>query len=432
MIDAALKAGADAADAIVIRSDSTFVGVADRKLEEAEHAVELDLGLRVLIGQRQACVASSDPSGDVIADMAARAVAIAGEALEDPHIGLADKTSADALDLELEDREAAPGPDTLEAMALEAEAAALAVTAVEQVEQAGASATRTSLALAASNGFNGTYGRTTRTISAAAIAGSGLDRERDWSVEVRRHLGDLPSPSEIGARAGERAAERLGPRKPPSGSFPVLYDQRVAPGLIGHLISAINGTGIARGASWLMDAMETEVLPEGIDLIEDPLLLRGPSSRPFDAEGFAARRQILVAGGVLQTWVLDLATGRKLGLASTGNARRGTGGAPTPGVTNVRMTEGERRRDDLIRDMGTGLIVTSMIGASINATTGAYSRGASGFWVEGGEIAYPVNEVTVAGSLPEVMKTMIPANDADPHRAISAPSLLVEGLTVGA
>ncbi|MEM7669537.1 MAG: TldD/PmbA family protein [Pseudomonadota bacterium] len=432
MIDAALNAGADAADAIVIRSDSTFVGVADGKLEEAEHAEELDIGLRVLIGQRQACVSSSNPSDAVIADMAARAVAIAGEAPEDPHIGLADAVTAVPLDLDLADGHDEPDPGALEAMAREAEDAALAIPGVGQVEQAGAVIGRTAIALAASNGFSGGYSRTMRSVSASAIAGSGLERERDWSAESRRHLADLPPAAEIGALAGRRAAERLGPRKPPSGSYPVLYDQRVAPGLIGHLLGAINGTAIARGASWLMDAMDTPVLPAGIDLIEDPLLRRGPASRPFDAEGFAARRQPLVADGVLQSWVLDLATGRKLGLASTGNARRGTGGAPTPGLTNVRMTDGAQSRADLIRDMGTGLIVTSMIGASINATTGAYSRGASGFWVEGGEIAFPVNEVTVAGSLPEVMKTLIPANDADPHRSVSAPSLLVEGLTVGA
>jgi PmbA protein len=178
--------------------------------------------------------------------------------------------------------------------------------------------------------------------------------------------------------------------------------------------------------------METQILPDGFDLIEDPLIPRGAASRPFDGEGFAGRRKLLIAGGMLRSWVLDLATARQLGLKSTGNARRGVGAPPSPGTSNIRVTEGAQSRDELIAAMGTGLLVTSMIGASVNATTGAYSRGASGFWIEGGEIAYPVNEVTVAGSLPEMVRTLVPANDADPHKVHSVPSMLVEGLTVGA
>ncbi|MEM8842861.1 MAG: TldD/PmbA family protein [Pseudomonadota bacterium] len=432
LIEAAKRAGAESADALVVSSDSTFVGIAESKLEEAEHAESRDFGLRVLIGPRQACVSSSNASGDAVREMAERAVAIAREAPEDPYCGLADTVSAQNPNLDLVDSEADPAPQTLEDMAREAEAAALAVTGVEQVEQASASTGRLDIAIAATNGFVGGYGRTSRSVSVSAIAGTGLERERDWSSEARRHRADLPEPAVTGRLAGERAVERLHPRKPPSGAYPVLYDARVAPGLVGHLLSAINGTAISRGASWLLEALETQVLPLGMDIVEKPLLPRGPASRPFDAEGMASAKRALVDDGVLTSWVLDLATARKLGLSSTGNARRGTSAPPSPGTSNVRLTEGSRSRADLIREMKTGLIVTSMIGSSINATTGAYSRGASGFWVEGGAIAYPVNEVTVAGSLPEMMRTLVPANDADPHRAISTPSLLVEGLTVGA
>ncbi|MEM7176066.1 MAG: TldD/PmbA family protein [Pseudomonadota bacterium] len=432
LIEAAKRAGAESADALVVSSDSTFVGIAESKLEEAEHAESRDFGLRVLIGPRQACVSSSNASGDAVREMAERAVAIAREAPEDPYCGLADTVSAQNPNLDLVDSEADPAPQTLEDMAREAEAAALAVTGVEQVEQASASTGRLDIAIAATNGFVGGYGRTNRSVSVSAIAGTGLERERDWSSEARRHRADLPEPAVTGRLAGERAVERLHPRKPPSGAYPVLYDARVAPGLVGHLLSAINGTAISRGASWLLEALETQVLPLGMDIVENPLLPRGPASRPFDAEGMASAKRALVDDGVLTSWVLDLATARKLGLSSTGNARRGTSAPPSPGTSNVRLTEGSRSRADLIREMKTGLIVTSMIGSSINATTGAYSRGASGFWVEGGAIAYPVNEVTVAGSLPEMMRTLVPANDADPHRAISTPSLLVEGLTVGA
>ncbi|HSF95908.1 MAG TPA: TldD/PmbA family protein [Thermohalobaculum sp.] len=436
LLDAARKAGAEAADVVVVAGTSNSVGVRGGKLEEAERSEGRDLGLRVLMGKRQACVSASDTSPGTLAEMAERAVAMAREAPEDPWCGLAEASETcaapDVGALELDDPAAAPDPAALEQAALAAEAAALAVNGVTQAEQAGASWGRTSITLAATNGFSGTYARSHSGLFVSVIAGEELGRERDHASESRTYRADLPSPDEIGALAGQRAVERLGPRKPPSGRFPVLYDERVAGSLIGHVLRAINGSAIARGASWLRGAMETGILPEGFDVTEDPLIRRGPSSRPFDAEGIAAVRRDLVSGGVLRSWVLDLATARQLGLKTTGNARRGTGAPPSPGTSNIRVTEGAHSRDDLVREMGTGLLVTSMIGASINPTTGAYSRGASGFWVEGGEIAYPVNEVTIAGSLPEMLKTLIPADDADPHRGISVPSLLVEGLTVGA
>ncbi|MEL6476233.1 MAG: TldD/PmbA family protein [Pseudomonadota bacterium] len=434
LIAAALSCGADAADAIVVSTASTNITIADSSLEEAERAESTDFGLRVLVGQRQACVSSSNPDPAVIAEMATRAIAIAREAPEDPHCGLlpAEEVTAVQRNLDLLDPAPEPSPDTLEDMAREAEAAALAVSGVTQVESASAAAGQSTISLAATNGFAGSYTRSMTSVSASAIAGEGLGRERDWCAETRRHRADLPSPTEIGRLAGERAVERLSPRKPPSGAFPVLYDVRIAPGLVRHLLGAINGSAVARGASWLRDAMGEQVLPKGVSLIDDPLILRGLSSAPFDAEGIAGRARPLVEEGVLQSWVLDAATARKLGMQSTGHARRGTSSPPSPGVTNVRMEAPGRPRAELIAEMGTGLIVTGMIGSSINPTTGAYSRGASGLWVEDGEIAYPVNEVTVAGSLPEMMKTLIAADDAEAYRAISAPSLLVEGLTIGA
>jgi PmbA protein len=436
LLVAARRAGAEAADALVVSAISNAVGVRGGKLEEAERAEGLDLGLRVLIGRRQACVSSSDARPETLAEMAERAVAMAREAPEDRWCGLADPSDlgpvSETADLDLTDPAAPPEPAALEQVALAAEAAALGISGVAQVDQASASWGRDRITLAATNGFAGSYDRTRSGIWVSAIAGEGLRREGDHAGEQRTYRADLPGPAEIGGKAGRRAVERLGPRKPRAGRFPVLFDERVASSLIGHILGAINGSAIARGASWLRDAMETRILPEGFDLIEDPLIPRGAASRPFDGEGLAGRRKLLIEGGVLRSWVLDLATARQLGLKSTGNARRGVAAPPSPGTSNIRVTEGARSRDDLIAAMGTGLLVTSMIGSSVNATTGAYSRGASGFWVEGGAIAYPVNEVTVAGSLPEMVRTLVPANDADPHKAHSVPSLLVEGLTVGA
>jgi len=436
LLAAARAAGADAADTIVAASSQLLVGVAKGALEEAERSESRHAGLRVLIGRRQASVASSDLGAEALAEMAQRAVAIAREAPEDQWCGLAgpDQTGGhgDPAGLELADPSEPPTPDGLEALALEAERAALAVAGVSMIETAHATHDTARITLAATNGFRGSYARTTTGIGVSAIAGEGLGRESDYASERRCHRADLPGPAEIGARAGRRAAERLGPRKPPGGAVPVIFDERVAGGFIGHLVSAVNGTAVTRGASWLMEAMESDVLPAGLNLVEDPLVVRGMASRPFDAEGIAAGANPIVSNGRLTRWVLDLASARQLGLESTGNARRGLSGPPAPGVTNIRLSQGPASRADLLRDIGTGLLVTSLIGASINPTTGAYSRGASGFWVEGGEIAYPVNEITIAGSLPWMMRTIVPANDADPNHAWVVPSLMVEGLTVGA
>jgi PmbA protein len=254
--------------------------------------------------------------------------------------------------------------------------------------------------------------------------------ERDWYGESRTYGSDLPSPEEVGRRAGERTVARAGARKPPTGAFPVLYDERVASSLVGHVLAATNGTAIVRGASWLRDALGEQVLPAGLSIEEDPLRPRVAGSRPFDGEGLPVSRRLIVDDGTLVAWTLDLATARKLGVRSTGSASRGPSSPPSPSNTNIALTQGTRTREDLIRDMGRGLLVTSLIGSSVNPNTGDYSRGASGFWVENGEIAYPVNECTIAGNLRDMLRTLIPANDARTWTSRVVPSLLVEGLTL--
>jgi PmbA protein len=434
LLDAARRAGAGAADAIAVRDASVSIDVRGGRLEEAQRAEGVEIGLRVLIGGRQACVSASDTSDRTIAEMAERAVAMARLAPEDPFAGLADPAQLtadrDAGPLDLIDPSPEPDPTWLQDQARAAEAAALAVPGVTQCEGAGAGWGRRDVALAATNGFAGAYGRTSVSLSVSAITGTGTGMERDWAGEGRTHRADLPAPDGIGRLAGERAVARAGARKPPTGTFPVLYDERVAGQLVGHLLSAINGQSLARGASWLRDGLGEAVLPAGMTLTEDPRRPRQSGSRPFDAEGLACAARDIVADGVLMAYTLDLASARKLGLAPTGHAQRGTGGPPSPGNGNIALTQGTASRDDLIRDMGTGLLVTSMIGASINATTGDYSRGASGFWVENGQIAYPVNECTVAGNLRAMLRTLVPANDARTHLSRVVPSLLVEGLTV--
>ena len=434
LLAAAREAGATEADAVAVAGQSLSVEVRGGALEHAERADGVEIGLRVILGGRQACVSASERSDRTIREMAERAVAMAREAPVDDNVGLAEPAQLtrdpDGGALQLDDGAPPPEPQALLDLALRAEAAALAVDGVSMAEQASASVMHRRIWLAGTNGFSAGYGRSSHGISAVAITGEGLGMERDWASEARVWAADLPPPEEIGRRAGERTVARRGARKPPTGAFPILYDERVAATLITHLLSAVNGSAVARGSSWLRNDLGQPVLPQGFDLTEDPRLPRYPASRPFDGEGLATAPRLIVADGVLQGWTLDLATARKLGMASTANAVRGTSSPPSPGISNVALTAGAARRDDLIRGMGRGLVVTSMLGASINATTGDYSRGAAGFWVENGEIAYPVNECTIAGNLREMLMRITAANDLPEWRSLRVPSLLVEGMTV--
>lgn len=434
LLRAAKEAGADAADAIAIEGKSQIIDVRAGNLEQAERAEGTDIGLRVILGTRQACVSASDTKPETINTLAERAVAMAREAPEDSSVGLADPSdlavAPDIDSLELADPAAPPSSETLQTRALEAEAAALAVDGVSQVSGASATWSDRSLHIAASNGFSGGYRRTSSGISCVAIAGSGTSMQRDYDGDSRTFASDLRSARDIGETAGERTVAMLDARKPPTGAFPVLYDERISAGLIGHLLSAANGAAVTRGASWLLDKLDTQVLPTGLSVIENPHRARVGGSRAFDAEGLPTSKRALVENGYLKGWILDLANARKLKMTSSGNARRGPSAPPSPGVSNIELTAGHQNRDDLLAEMGTGLLVTSLIGATINPNTGDYSRGASGFWVENGELAYPVNECTIAGSLPEMLRNLTPANDARPWLSRVVPSLLVQGMTI--
>jgi len=434
LLEAAIRAGAEAADALAVDGTSLGIAVRGGQLEQAERSEGVEIGLRVLMGTRQACVSASDTRPETLREMAERAVTMARLAPADPTVGLADPAQLslvrDGAALDMSDPGADPDPASLEDAARRAEAAALAVAGVSQVQSANAGFSRRRIHIAASNGFSGGYERSDHGLGCVAITGEGLGMERDYFGDGRNHAADLMSPEEIGRLAGERTVARKGARKPPSGAYPVIYDERISSGLIGHLLAATNGSAIVRGASWARDLLGDQVLPRGLSIVEDPNRPRTSGSRPFDAEGLPTRRRAIVEDGVLTGWTLDLSTGRKLGLPSTANASRGTSAPPAPSAGNVALTQGDIDLATLVREMGTGLLITSMIGSSINATTGDYSRGASGFWVENGEITYPVNECTVAGNLRDMLRTIRPANDARAHLSRVVPSLLVEGLTL--
>ena len=434
LLEHAKSAGADAADVLAVRGSSMSVDVRNGALEQAERSESTDIGLRVFIGQRVANVSSSDVRAQSFEIMAERAVAMAKEAPEDPYVGLASSgqlaTNTNADPLELFDPTPEPSPALLETDARDAEAAALAVEGITQVSGSSANYGTQDVFLAASNGFAGGYRRSSRSISCVAIAGTGTEMERDYDGDQRIFQSDLRTAQDIGESAARRTLERVSPKKPKTGAYPVLFDERISSSVIGHLLTAINGTSIARRSSWALDLLGKEVMPADLSLIEDPIRLRVSGSRPFDAEGLPTQTRSIVKDGVLTGWTLDLASARKLGLPPTANAARSTAGGPGPTVWNVGLTQGDMSKEDLIAQMGTGLVVTSMIGSTINPNTGDYSRGAAGFWVENGQMAYPVSGVTIAGNLRDMLKRMTPANDVRPWLSRVVPSLLVEGLTL--
>ncbi|SDX48337.1 TldD/PmbA family protein [Litoreibacter albidus] len=434
MLLAARKAGAESADAMAVDGTSVSIDVLGGKLEHAERSEGVDIGLRVMIGQKQAVVSSSLFDDATLDTMAERAVAMATEAPEDPYIGLADTSqlaaSWDVDALELFDPTPEPKASELEDDAKRAEAAALSFDGISQVQSASAGYGQRRIHLATSNGFSGGYQRSSRSLSCVAISGEGADMERDYCGEGRIFQNELPSPEDIGRIAAERTVARTGARRPKTGSYPVIFDERISSSLIGHLLAASNGAMIARGSSWLMGKLGEQILPAGLSVTENPHRPRVSGSKPFDGEGLATQPRDIVQDGVLQGWTLDLATARKLGMSSTASAARGTSGPPSPTVSNIALTQGDQSLAELMADMGTGLWITSMIGSTINPNTGDYSRGASGIWVENGEPQYAINECTVAGNLLDMLQRIRPANDAKPHLSRVVPSLLVEGLTL--
>jgi PmbA protein len=431
LVSAARKAGADAADAVAVRSMSLSVEIRDGAVDESERAEGDDIGLRVLVGRRQAVVSTNDTAGTDVATLAERAVAMARAAPEDPFAGLADtdRLAQGIAQLDLVDPEL-PTVAHLEDLARRAEAAAMATPGVSKSGGASASAGIGGMVLVTSHGFRGAYLSSHHGVSMTAIAGDGTAMERDYDYASALHAADLDAPEDVGRKAGERAVERLNPRKAATQKVPVVFDPRVAGSLVRHLTSAINGSAIARKTSFLLDKLGERMFAPGIRIVDDPLRPRGLNSRPFDAEGVAGERRALVDDGVLATWLLDSATGRELGFATTGHAQRGVSSTPSPGATNVHLEAGNVTPEQLIADIAQGFYVSDLIGMGVNIVTGDYSRGAAGFWIENGKRTYPVSEVTIAGHLNEILSSLTPANDLLFRYGVNAPTVRVEGLTV--
>ena len=430
LIATARAAGADAADAVMVTGTALSVQRRLGRTEHLERSEGQDLGLRVFVGQRSAIVSSTavDPAG--FRALAERAVAMARVVPEDPYAGLAEAAAlADAAPLDLCDA-AEPDAAALIARAAAAEDAARAVPGVTNSEGAEAGFGRTEMALVTSAGFAAALVRTSHSVSATALAGSGTGMQRDYDYHSAVHLADLEDPVAIGRSAGERAVTRLNPSRPRTARLPVVFDPRVAGSLLGHLAGAINGAAVARGTTFLKDRLGARIFPAGIEIVDDPLRRRGLRSRPFDAEGVPTAPRHLIEDGVLTTWLLDTRSARQLGLASTGHAGRGTGGPPSPAPSNLFMRPGALSPAALMADIREGVYVTELMGMGVNGITGDYSRGAAGFMIRDGAIAEPVAEITIAGTLPEMFAHLIPADDLRLRRGTDAPTIRVEGMTM--
>jgi PmbA protein len=431
LVTSARRTGADAADAVAVRSVSLSVDVRDGNVEESQRSESDDVGLRVFVGRRQAIVSTNDMAAEGIAQLAERAVAMARAAPEDRFAGLADReqVARDYPDLDLLDPDL-PSVAHLERLARDAETAARDVKGVTKSDGASASAGIGGMVLVTSHGFHGAYLGSRHSLSATAIAGTGTEMQRDYEVSSVLHASDLDSPQKVGRAAGERTVRRLHPRKTETQKVPVVFEPRVSNSLLNHLASAINGSAIARKTSFLKDKRGQALFAPGIRIVDDPLRKRGLRSRPFDGEGVAVRPLTVVDNGVLETWLLDCATARELDLTTTGHAQRGVSSAPSPGPTNLYLEAGKIGPEQLIADVASGFFVTELIGMGVNQVTGDYSRGASGFWIENGELTYPVSEVTIAGHLFDMFRALGAANDLSFRYGTNAPTVRLEGLTI--
>ena len=430
LVDAAKAAGADAADAVAVRQAAMSVHVRAGTTDEVTSADSRDLGLRVFVGKRTAVVSTSEDDVSRFPDIAERAVAMARAAPEDPYATLAapESFARDWTDLDLHDP-SRPSAEDLEQRAQAADATLRAREGITNSE-AGASLSLNAFALATSAGFADGFAGSRHGIFATAIAGEDTAMERDYDVSSARHLGDVDTAESVAGRAADRALARLDARKAETMKGTVVFDPRVSGGLVASLAGAINGAAIARGTSFLKDDMGEQIFPSGVTITDDPLRPRGLASRPFDADGLATRALTVVEDGVLKSWFLDLSTALETGGESTASAARSPSGGPSPTNTNLTLLPGSVSREQLLRDVGTGFYVTELIGRGASIVTGDYSRGATGFWIENGEIAYPVSEVTVAGNLKDMFRELVAANDLEYRYATNAPTVAIGGMTI--
>ncbi len=436
LLGLAKKNGACGADAVFFETTSLSLS---RRLgfpEGIERSENSAVGLRVFARQTsgeigQANVSATDISTNSLQELAERAVNMAKLAPPDNDSVLAssDLFPTSIPNLDLIDTEE-PKPEWLLEQCAIAEDTARNINGITNSEGADASYSRSKIYLATSNNFLQSYDSSHFSISVSVLAGSGTSMERDYDFTSARHRAGLKSAEAIGKEAARRALSRINPRKVTSCRVPVIFDPRVSKSLLSILTSSISGNSVARKASFLKDSLNCQIFAKNISIIDDPHIERGIASKPFDMEGVANKKTALVENGVLQTWLLDIRTANKLKLKTTGHASRGISSPPSPSSTNVYMQAGDITPKQLIADVKNGLYLTETFGMGINTVTGDYSQGAAGFWIENGEIAYPVSEITIASNLRDMFANLIPANDLSFRYSHNAPTVLVENMTV--
>ena len=430
-LSAAKQAGADGADVSFIKGGGLDVQVRLGKVESAERAEDYQMGMRVFVGQKSATISSGQLDDENITELAERAVAMAKHAPEDPYARLAtaEEQAKSFPEIELFD-DTSYSTEKLTEIALTCEEAALSQAGISNSDGASASSGSSEVLIGTSTGFNASYKRSSFGFSAVVLAEQDGQMERDYDYSSAVFAEDLDDPETVGRSAATRTLARLGGRKPQTGTFPVIYDKRVSRSLAGHVASAINGAAIARGTSFLKEKMGQQIANSSVRLLDNPLLPRGMGSRLFDGETLPVQKRYLVKDGCLQGWLLDLATAAQLGLSPTGNASRSLSGPPSPSVSNFIMEEGKTTLDDMIADIDQGFYITELMGSSVSLTTGDYSRGASGFWIENGRITWPATEATIAGNLKDIFTDMMPADDLELTQSIAAPSVFVKQMMV--
>ena len=423
--------GAEQAEALGAHGRSLSIGVRGGELEDIDNSEGKDIGLRVFIGQKQACVSSSDMSGTSLDKLAERAVSMAKLAPDDPYCGLADhdKLATQTADLDIYDDTELSAADLLE-RARRLDGSVSGHKNIMQAEGASANMTKGASFFLTSHGFARGWRSSQHGLSVAAFASNGTSMERDYEYKSTRWFCELPEPETIGEKAAARAVARLGSVKMQSATAPIMFERRIAGTLLSSFLSAISGPAIARGVSFLKDSMGAHIFSEKINIIDDPFLKRKTGSRPWDGEGVAGARLYLVKDGVLQSWMLNCATARKLGLETTGHAHRGMSSPPGVACSNSWIEAGEHTPENMMQDMGEGLLVTEMFGPSLNPNTGDYSVGVAGFAIKNGTRHQPVSEITIAGNILDMFKTMHVANDLIRDEPISTPSILVDKMVI--
>jgi PmbA protein len=435
LVDRAHRAGASAADVLAREAEEFSAVVRLGKIESLKEAASKTLGLRVFLGTRSASSYSSDFSPASLERLMRRTLAMAEATSEDPASGLAERARLGRYEGDLalyEDDVRELSTDQRIAWARRAEQAALSADPrIANSEGAWFEASLASKAYASSLGFSGSYRASYCAVAVAPIAQNGGGMQRDYWYTVGRGVKSLEDPEAVGRKAAERALGKLGARKVSTCRVPVVFDPETARSLIGHLFAAVRGDTVYRQASFLTGKLGRRVASANVTVFDDGLRPGGFGSRPFDDEGVPSSLTPVIEQGVLTNYLLNSYSARKLKLTTTGNAQRGNAGPPSVGPKNFYLAPGKTSPEEIIRSVPQGLYVRDLIGFGVNVVTGDYSRGASGLWIEKGELAFPVEEVTIAGNLAEMLNNIAAiGSDLEFRSVLAAPTLLVEGLTV--